>query len=115
MYLLKHRWSRLTRNAWRNRQELIGAQMHRRRDLLNLGLLSGAGSLLAKHGLSSRVHAAVASPSTRAFIEPLPIMPIKRPLPNGVADLSPAPTIAPNNAGGEGRTRPHQAFLNFGN
>ena len=27
MYLLKHSWSRLTRNAWRNRQELIAAGM----------------------------------------------------------------------------------------
>jgi FtsP/CotA-like multicopper oxidase with cupredoxin domain len=115
MYLLKHRWSRLTRNAWRNRQELIGAQMHRRRELLKLGLLSGAGYLLAKNGLSTRAHAAdpVISPPTRAFVDPLPIMPIKRPLARGVLDLSPAPTIAPNNAGGEGRTRPHQAFLTY--
>ena len=46
------------------------------------------------------------SPPTRAFVDPLPISPVKRP----VAGLSPAPTIQPNNAGGEGRTRPHQAF-----
>ena len=113
MHLLKYRWSRLARTAWRNRQELIAARLSRR-DLLKLGLLSGAGYLLAKHGLSSRVHASeMQSPPTRAFIEPLPIMPVKRPLPNGVADLTPYPTIAPNNAGGEGRTRAHQAFTSY--
>ncbi len=110
MYLLKHRWTKLARNAWRNRQDIIAARLSRR-DLLKLGLLSGAGMLLAKHGLSSRVHASeVMSPPTRGFIEPLPIMPVKRPLANGLADLDPYPTIVPNNAGGEGRTRPHQAF-----
>ena len=106
MYLLKHRWSRLTRNAWRNRQELIGAGMCTRRDLLKLGLLTGAGYLLAKHGLSSRVHAAVGSPPTRAFVDPLPIPQVKRP----VAALAPAPSVEPNFAAGEGRTRDHQAF-----
>jgi FtsP/CotA-like multicopper oxidase with cupredoxin domain len=40
-------------------------------------------------------------------------MPVKRPLANGIADLSPYPTIAPNNAGGEGRTRAHQAFTSY--
>jgi FtsP/CotA-like multicopper oxidase with cupredoxin domain len=110
MYLLKHRISRLARNAWRNRQELIAGRISRR-DMLKLGLLSGAGLLLAKHGLSSRVHASeMISPPTASFVEPLPIMPVKRPLANGVADLYPYPTIAPNNAGGEGRTRAHQAF-----
>jgi FtsP/CotA-like multicopper oxidase with cupredoxin domain len=115
MHLLKYRWSKLTRNAWRNRQELIGAGMVTRRDLLKLGLLTGTGYLVAKHGLSSRVaHAAdMVSPPTREFVDPLPIMPVKRPLPNGVNDLSPRPTIEPNNAQGEGRTRRHQAFVTY--
>lgn len=113
MHLLKYRWSRLARNAWRNRQELIAGRVSRR-DLLKLGLLSGAGYLLAKNGLSTRAHASVIySPPTRAFVDPLPIMPVKRPLPNGAADLDPYPTIAPNNAGGEGRTRAHQAFTTY--
>ena len=55
MHLLKYRWSRLARNAWRNRQEIIAARLSRR-DMLKLGLLSGAGYLLAKHGLSTRAH-----------------------------------------------------------
>ena len=112
MHLLKYRWTRLARNAWRNRQEIIAARLSRR-DMLKLGLLSGAGYLLAKHGLSTRAHAEIYSPPTRAFLDPLPIMPVKRPLANGVADLTPYPTIAPNNAGGEGRTRPHQAFTSY--
>jgi FtsP/CotA-like multicopper oxidase with cupredoxin domain len=113
MHLLKYRWSRLARNAWRNRQELIAGRVSRR-DLLKLGLLSGAGYLLAKNGLSTRAHASeIYSPPTRAFVEPLPIMPVKRPLPNGLAGLDPYPTIQPNNAGGEGRTRPHQAPLSY--
>jgi FtsP/CotA-like multicopper oxidase with cupredoxin domain len=114
MYLLKHRWSRLARNAWRNRQDLVAAHMTSRRDLLKLGLLTSAGYLVAKHGLSSRVASAqVASPPTREFADPLPIAPVKRPLPNGIEDLSPRPTIQPNNAQGEGRTRPHQAFTRY--
>src|SRR5690606_17597473 len=84
-------------------------------DLMKLGLLGASGMLVLKHGLSSRVANAgeMESPPTRAFIEPLPIMPVKRPLPNGANDLSPYPTIAPNNASGEGRTRSHQAFIKY--
>jgi FtsP/CotA-like multicopper oxidase with cupredoxin domain len=114
MHRIGQGWSRLARNAWRNRQELVRAGLTTRRDLLKLGLLTGAGYLVAKHGLSSRVFASeVKSPPTRAFIEPLPIAPVKRPLAHGASDLTPFPTIQPNNAGGEGRTRAHQAFTRF--
>jgi FtsP/CotA-like multicopper oxidase with cupredoxin domain len=112
MYLLKHTWSSLARNAWSNRQELIGAGMANRRDLMKLGLLSGSGVLIGKHGLSSRVADAkdIRSPATTPFLNPLPIPPVKRPLANGLDGLTPYPTVEPNNAGGEGRTRAHQAF-----
>ena len=114
MHLLKYAWSRLARTAWKNRQELVAAGLTTRRDLLKLGLLTGAGTLVAKHGLSSRVaDAQMTSPATQEFVEPLPIMPVKRPLPNGANDLSPFPMIEPNNAGGEGRTRSHQAFQKY--
>jgi FtsP/CotA-like multicopper oxidase with cupredoxin domain len=115
MYILKHRWSQLAGVSWRNRQELIAAGLTSRRDLLKLGLLGSTGLLALKHGLSSRVADAkdIRSPKTRAFVDALPIMPVKRPLPNGVDGLSPLPTVLPNNAGGEGRTRPHQAFLRY--
>jgi FtsP/CotA-like multicopper oxidase with cupredoxin domain len=115
MHILRHQWSQLARNAWHNRQELIAAGLTSRRDLLKMGLLSGTGMLILKHGLSSRVADAkdIKSPKTREFLDPLPIMPVKRPLANGIDGLYPPPTIWPNNAGGEGRTRPHQAFLRY--
>ena len=115
-------------NAFKNRQELIAAGLTSRRDLLKLGLLSASGMLLAKHGLSARAQTATtststspgsfnlclpgnqaASPTTRSFVEPLPIMPLAQTVP--VSSLSPAPTIAPNTAGGEVRAASHQAPL----
>lgn len=116
MHLLKYHWSALSRNAWANRQELIAAGLTSRRDLLKLGLLGSGGMLALKHGLSSRVaHAGdIKSPKTREFVDPLPLMLPKRPLATGVNGLLPRPTIEPNNAGGEGRTRAHQCFVNYG-
>jgi FtsP/CotA-like multicopper oxidase with cupredoxin domain len=109
-------------NAARNRRELIAAGLTSRRDLFKMGLLTGTGMLVAKNGLSSRAWAQSqqfqqgvpnlcagaglpASPPTRSFIVPLPIMPIAQ----TVSSLSPAPTIAPNTAAGEVRAAPHQA------
>jgi FtsP/CotA-like multicopper oxidase with cupredoxin domain len=115
MFLMKHNWSALARNAWANRQELVAAGLTSRRDLMKLGLLTSTGMLIAKHGLSSRVANAgeIKSPNTRAFVDPLPIPIPLRPLAMGVNSLNPPPSIYPNNAAGEGRTRPHQAFLNY--
>ena len=107
------RWREMVRAA-KNRAELVAARVTRR-DLLKSGLLTGGGYLVAKHGLSARLGSMVptaqaASPPVEPFVEPLPIMPIKQP----VSTLSgPPPTIAPNSAGGEGRTRPHQAFTSY--
>ncbi len=102
--------------ATRNRRELIAAKLSRR-ELIKMGLITSAGLLVPKRGLSARwrnPRAGIpddnpASPLTRAFVEPLPIMPIKQ----AVASLNPAPTVAPNTAAGEGRTRPHQALTLF--
>jgi FtsP/CotA-like multicopper oxidase with cupredoxin domain len=108
--------------AAKNRRELIAAGLTSRRDLFRMGLLTSGGLLVAKTGLSSRAWAQTpqfqqgvpnlcagaglpASPPTRSFVEPLPIMPIAQ----TVASLSPAPTIAPNVAAGEVRAAPHQA------
>src|SRR5947208_2645200 len=102
-------------NARKNRLELIAAGLTRR-DLFKMGLLTGAGYLVAKKGLSSRAWGLISggsgstsSPPTRSFIEALPILPVKQP----VASLNPAPTVAPNTAAGEGRTISHQAFTQF--
>ncbi len=115
MHLLKFLPSRLAMNSLRNRQELIAAGLTSRRDLMRLGLLSSAGFLIAKHGLSSRVANAgdIKSPATVPFTEPLPIAAVKRPLAAGLAGLSPFPMVEPNNLGGEGRTRTHQAFIDY--
>jgi FtsP/CotA-like multicopper oxidase with cupredoxin domain len=108
-------------NAAKNRRELIAAGLTSRRDLFKMGLLTTGGMLVAKNGLSSRAWAQQqfqqgipnlcagaglpASPPTRSFIVPLPIMPIAQ----TVSSLTPAPTIAPNTAAGEVRAAPHQA------
>src|SRR5437867_4582329 len=111
MHLPLRRPSKLQLIALQNRQDLIRAGLHRRRDLFKLGLLTSAGYLVAKPGLSSADDddGRLASPPTRAFIEPLPIMPTKQP----VSSLSPAPTVGPNTAAGESRSRPHQALTLF--
>src|SRR5438105_6741666 len=111
-------------NARKNRLELIAAGLSRR-DLFKMGLITGAGYLVAKNGLSARAWGVdkgkgggggndggavgAASPATRSFVEPLRTLTVKQP----VASLNPAPTAAPNTAAGEGRTITHQAFTKF--
>jgi FtsP/CotA-like multicopper oxidase with cupredoxin domain len=95
--------------ATRNRRELIKARLSRRA-LMKLGLLTSGGYLILKNGLSARASGGdPQSPPTRSFIEPLPIMPVKQP----VGGLTPNPTVAPNTAAGEGRTRNHQVLTRF--
>src|SRR5262247_2534403 len=99
-------------NAAKNRREIIAAQLSRR-EMMRMGLLTSAGFLIPKKGLSSRPLTSAGfdadictSPPTRAFIEPFTRMQVKQP----VASLTPAPTVCPNTAAGESRTRCHQAF-----
>src|SRR4030095_455170 len=123
------RWKEMYQ-AFKNRQELIKAGFSRR-DLVNMGLLTAGGMLIAKRGLSSRAYASwgsgtdchydnsgcgnCASPSTTPFLMNMPIPPVKQPI--ALSSLTgPAPTIAPNNAinpatglAYEGRTRAHQS------
>jgi hypothetical protein len=125
------RWKEMY-NAFKNRQELVKAGLTSRRDLMRMGLLTGAGMLIAKKGLSSRAWADTwgsggncysgssgcgncASPTTRPWVMNMPIPPVKQPIALS-ALTGPAPTIAPNNtinpATGiayEGRTRAHQS------
>ena len=107
-------------NAAKNRRELVAAQFDRR-ELIKMGLVTAAGLLAPIKGLSARAFPQqgipnlcapgnqAASPPTRAFVRPLPILPIAQP----VASLSPAPTINPNTVAGEARTRAHQALTLF--
>src|SRR5713101_3325754 len=103
-------------NALKNRLELVKAGLTRR-DLMKMGLMTGAGLLLAKGGLT---HAQTApssfsggcfggcnvgcSPQPRApFIDPMPIPPQLQARPLTDPGLQPNPTICPNTAAGEGR------------
>jgi FtsP/CotA-like multicopper oxidase with cupredoxin domain len=107
-------------NAAENRRELIAAGLTSRRELFKMGLLTAGGMLIAKGGLSSRAYGQTvnggtnqlclpnnqpASPPTRAFIEPLTVMPTAV----RVSSLSPTPTLAPNTGAGEVRAAPFQA------
>ena len=116
MHITRFREKQSLANARKNRLEIIKAQLSRR-EMLKAGLLGAGGYLVLKNGLSQWASGyayasggttvTATSPATRAFIEPMPIMAIRQP----VARVSgPTPTIAPNRAGGEGRTRAHQAF-----
>ena len=116
------RWKEML-NAAKNRRELIAAGLTSRRDLLKMGLLTAGGMLVAKSGLSAQnagspgsfnlcqVGNQAASPPTRGFIEPLPIMPIARTV--ALSSLNPAPTVCPNTSSGtdgtEVRFACHQA------
>jgi FtsP/CotA-like multicopper oxidase with cupredoxin domain len=118
--------------AANNRRELIAAGLTSRRDLFKMGLLTAGGMLVAKSGLSARAQTTVqtnqppssggnntspgtnqncvpgnqtASPPTRAFIQPLNIMPVAR----TVRSLTPAPTENPNVGAGEVRAAAFQA------
>lgn len=110
-------------NAQKNRQEIIKAGLSRR-ELFRMGLLTSAGYLVAKDGLSAWADDGCqpgqcqlgCSPPTQAFTEPLPIMPV---LPKAPAiELAPdgSPNTAINPATGlafEGRTESFQYYQRF--
>src|SRR5687768_16751112 len=94
--------------AANNRRELIAAGF-KRRDLLKMGLLTSAGMLIPKKGLSAHPLTRSGfvmdddepnSPPTTPFVENMPRLPVLPP----VATLTPAPTPTPNTAAGEART-----------
>src|SRR5262245_27254217 len=109
---INRRKLREAHQAQKNRQELIAAQFNRR-DLMKMGLLTTAGYLIPVKGLSARPLSSAGfyyddtcqSPATSAFTEAFTPMQVKQP---ETSALTPTPTIAPNNAAGEGRTRNHQ-------
>ena len=137
MHILRFREKKSLANARKNRLEIIKAQLSRR-EMIRAGLIGAGGYLVLKNGLSqwasgnawadkgpggggggggggsdgsgSGSGTTIVSPPTRAFIEALPIMPVRQPV---TTLAGPTPTIAPNTTGGEGRTRPHQAFGSY--
>ncbi len=113
-------------NAAKNRRELIAAGLTSRRSLFKMGLLTAGGMLVVQGGLSARAQTnppssgsnsspgtnqlclpsnQTASPPTRAFVEPLVVMPLAR----KVSSLTPTPTENPNTGAGEVRAAPFQA------
>ena len=104
--------------AAHNRSELIAAGF-RRRDLLKMGLLTSAGLLIPKKGLSAHPLNTRGSfdddepnsPTTTPFSELMPRLPVLQPVP--LASLDPQPTAEPQPDEGEARTVAHQAFAQF--
>src|SRR5262249_7675169 len=108
--------------AAKNRREIVAAGLSRR-EMLRMGLLTGAGLLVPMSGLSVRARTSAgrlvsggsgsgsgpSSPPTTPFVQAFTRMTVKQP----TAVLNPAPTIAPNTAAGEGRIISHQAFNQF--
>src|SRR5215813_54660 len=109
---INRRKQREAQQAQQNRREIVAAQLNRR-DLMKLGLLTSAGYLIPVKGLSARPLNSAGfyydnicqSPATSAFTEAFTPMQVKQP---ETSPLTPTPTVAPNNAAGEGRTRNHQ-------
>lgn len=66
--------------AQRNRQEIVKAKLSRR-EMMRAGLLTAGGSLVLKHGLSSRAEAALTDPDTRPSPASPPIRPWAQALP----------------------------------
>lgn len=100
MNLLKFKWPKLKRIAFRNRQEIVRARLSRR-DLFALGLLTSSGYLVGKAGLSARashndgsgsVCVFGSSPPTTPFVDPLVIPPV---LPARDPSLDPGFTFSP--------------------
>jgi FtsP/CotA-like multicopper oxidase with cupredoxin domain len=108
-------------DATQNRRALIAAQLSRR-ELMKMGLVTASGMLVAKYGLSARAASADGSTPVNNPVSP-PITPFTVPLTirtptdlrtgavHPISALSPAPTVVPNVAAGEGRVISHQALL----
>jgi FtsP/CotA-like multicopper oxidase with cupredoxin domain len=96
---------KLALTAQRNRQEIVKAKLSRR-EMARLGLLTAAGGLIVKKGLSARAFAddgsltfvkgvdGPPSPPAAPWVQPMPILPVKAPvnpfdpkqMPNGPPD-----------------------------
>ncbi|HEV2705839.1 MAG TPA: multicopper oxidase domain-containing protein [Pyrinomonadaceae bacterium] len=98
--------------AAKNRRELVAAHLDRR-ELLKMGLLTSAGLLVPKVGLSARPLTSAGyrndepqSPPTTPFVDNLPLAQVLAPVPS----LLPTPTRLPN-APLEQRTVAHQDWF----
>src|SRR5207237_597720 len=142
MHLLKYRLTKRQLDVLKNRKELIKGGISRR-DLLKLGLMTSAGVLVdglsvsrafgqttattvdangtitgvarsSSQSCGSRGSSlCVVSPPIQPFLDLLPTPRTVTWRIQTPTALSPAPTVAPNTAAGEGRTIAHQAFTQF--
>jgi FtsP/CotA-like multicopper oxidase with cupredoxin domain len=119
---------KIQENARKNRQELIQAGLSRR-DLMKMGLLTSAGLLIPKRGLSARALNSAGwfdggddipcqSPPTTPFVEELPNhnnggMVIQTPVATFSNEATCPPQECPGPCPNDGRTRCHQAFVQF--
>jgi FtsP/CotA-like multicopper oxidase with cupredoxin domain len=116
MHLPRYRPDKRALRAFRERQKLVEAGVTRR-DLMKMGMMTGAGVLVSDMALPGAALAGTLPPLT-PFVEPLPILPV---LPErAVRELNPAPTNSPNRAINpltglpfEGRSEPHQSEDKF--
>jgi FtsP/CotA-like multicopper oxidase with cupredoxin domain len=112
MAAMAGRKQRMAEVARRNRVEIVEARLTRR-DLVKLGLLTSAGFLAAKLGLSARAdegRQAPESPPTTAWVEELPIPEWSRAV--DISELGPAPKREAL-IGSEGSRDPHQHWNAF--
>src|SRR5262252_8717318 len=100
---------RLAETSRRNRVELVDAGLTRR-DLIQLGLLTAGGYLVAKLGLSTRAAGAGGapkSPQTTPWVEELPVPAVATPTDIEALGARPSKLVA-FPAGERGRSDPHQ-------
>ena len=112
-------------NERKNRQEIVEARLSRR-ELFKMGLLTSAGYLIPKRGLSARALSSAGEPSGQCqsspFTTPFPdgwelptimngLMVENVPV-NSFAECFPPP-VNPCPSPREGRTQPHQALTRF--
>ena len=103
--------------AAKNRRELIAAGL-KRRDLLKMGLLTSAGMLIPKSGLSARPLTSAGfayddtpqSRPTTPFVEEMPRLVEKTGSASQTILTGPPPQRTYNSLGGESRTVDHQVF-----
>ncbi len=108
------RKQRMVETARRNRVEIVEAGLSRR-DLAKLGLLTTAGFLVTKLGLSARAEAegrlAPMSPATTPWVEELPRLEVAKPV--DIAELVPAPQRVARGIAEEPARAPHQHWERF--
>ena len=108
------RKQRMVETARKNRVEIVEAGLSRR-DLAKLGLLTTAGLLVAKLGLSARAagegRLAPMSPATTPWVEELPLLEAERPV--DIAELMPSPQRNARGIAEEPARAPHQHWERF--